>query len=617
MITKGFRGSALVLGALLILLAPACGGGAYRRAERLDTIEAWRAFLAEPSSDDEEIAFAHARIDTLAWARAKKAKSIEGYKRYLEEVPRAAHRLEAEEAMAKLRFARLQPDSSRPELEDYLRRHPEGARSDEVKARLVELLRQEALASGEIGRLERWSGDNPGAPGTDAVVAELDRLRFEAARAAGTTLALQAYLARFPRGQHREEAEILLAGRALRAAHFEGELERARKILASAPAAGRAQLAETDVRARYARALRRLDREALEALAAAGPEDDEPVPEEIARAAKDVLEQLGKGKAAKGLSADAAWLDAPHAGLGWPALEAALKDPDARRRWVGARALGYSRSTRALAPLIDLLEDRDLRVAASAADALQRLAESLDPLVRDVALTERLHAIEPKAASPERRATVAVLREAAGAGGILPRLRAAAEGGARLADLRLLELSDDPREKRVALGRLATALRERTSARLDRLEGALRGAAIEPADLRAARTALWLGRHLLEVQGRVGAAGEAPKWVADLEVQKARLEALLPRVEGRYRLSHPEFLDFDLDEGEARRAKEVELGIEALRRLRAAGGVACEALRWAAGAPHPALRAAAREPGPGAPACAPVSSAPVTPEAAP
>jgi formylglycine-generating enzyme required for sulfatase activity/serine/threonine protein kinase len=139
--------------------------------------------------------------DQDAWEQAVRTDSAAAFREYLKAFPRGRHAPAAREQLAlfdEAAWAEAEADGSLSAYERYLERFPDG--------RFV----IEATGRAEVARAAEAA-----AATAAAKAAERDRLAFEAARRLGSDAALDEYLARFPGGDHVDEALALKAGNAL------------------------------------------------------------------------------------------------------------------------------------------------------------------------------------------------------------------------------------------------------------------------------------------------------------------------------------------------------------------------------------------------------------------
>lgn len=591
----------LIASAFLVALlggATGCASG-FQGAARVDTPAAWRAFLESGQGSEGERDAARSRLDDLSYAKAHRAGTIAGYKRYLEAFPHGDH---AESAMAALEDLRFHAAVGTPgpwALEDFLSRYPSGPHSAAAKALLATRTRKAALASKDPARYRAWLERYPDAPGANVVRRALAQRAFVAASKAGTFLAFSHFVHTFPGDPHRAAADLALKALEIRAGVLAGKLVDARKVVESTgvPAAHATVAAALDG-ALLDRALRRLDRGALTALA------KRPDVGARAKAALDALD--ARRDHGRRLAAAALTLATPAPGLSEVAVREALASTDPRRRRVAVRALGYRRDPDDLRRLVDALGDEDLVVRLEAEAAIRRLARSLDPLVRDVAFAATLQHLRARAAGSRLRTAEGLVREAAGRPGARKALRDAATNDGRiLAPLRLVTLETDPERRWVALTQAASRITADIDDRLGQLDQArTRG----PVDVALLRQCEGLETVLRRVLARTAGVARARAHALDLEkVEKlpwvkgarrlaARLHRMLLDAEARARVADPTYVAFDVDEGAAGRATAAKRKLRAVEVLAGALGVpgVRAALVHASRSPLPKVAAAAR-----------------------
>jgi hypothetical protein len=601
------RALLIALGLGVALLVAGCSDP-FRDAAERDTAEAWRAYLAAEQGSETERSHAETRLEALMWEEAESLDSIASYRRYLEAFPRGRNAARAVARLESLRYERASAAGDLRSLEEFLARHPDGRHAPEARVRLAEVSRRSALESGSPEDLEAFLRRFPGADGQDAVEEALARIRFEEAVAEGTLAALERHLRRFPQGPHRAEAELLARGLRIRARILAGDLDAARRLIeGTGLPESRARLEAEAAAARLEIAALGLDLPEIRRLA-------ETALPPTAAEATEILRTLESRPDRAELEAAARRLVRPDPGLPPAAIEAGLRDRDARRRLVSVRALGHSGDPAAIGRLTTALEDRNLAVRAEAAAALRQLGASLPPVVRDVYFTEALIRYEGLAAEPHRIWMASVLLEAVG---LSERARDALRRAAEdpevvLARLRLAEIETEPHRVAVPLTGAALWLRDAVRSREEAVRGLGRsdaGASDDPAfDGSLLRQMRPLLDHLEAAVARASAEADAERrftWLPEVRQLQDEMTAVLADAEARARLLDPTWVDHDVDEGAGARAVAEAARVEAVRRLaEAAPDVPAvrRILERAAASPHPteaAVAAAARGSGEG------------------
>lgn len=359
----------LTLPAALLVLLAACLERPYHRAAQADTVDAYRAYLAE-HRHEAEADLARDRLAQLEFERARAAHSVVGYKRFLEEFPDSVQALKAQPLLETLRFNATRDAGTPQALRQFLADHPDGAHRSEAQRLLVEAERARAERSGATAELERFVANHPEDPARGAIEETLDRAAFDRA-AAGGPAQLYAYLKTHPAGAHRHRAQALLFEARIAGLLASGRLSEARAEIARSPLA--AQLPSLAAR-----------------LASAEEEEqvrssrDAAVRASLARSYLRSLDQLELG----------------------------LRDPDAQVRWEAADELGHHVDVRAIEPLLAALgSGRNPLVRERALASLSRVLSALPKEVARYEVATRVEALERTASSPELLLRLAVLHD--------------------------------------------------------------------------------------------------------------------------------------------------------------------------------------------------------------
>ena len=360
------------LKALLVFLSLcACASpDAWQRARAADTAEAYRAFLQQhPKADEVEAVLE--RLRALDFEEASHVQTALGWKRFLEahtegpEIRTAQARLEA------LRFAAASQRDTVEGWKLFLADHPDGAHAEEARARASASEAKLASASEDAATLEAIARAHAGdARGQQARI-RLDDQRYARASSAR---ALLSYLAEFPEGAHRLDAQAALLQLELEGLLASGEWDAAQAAWERSPLRPRltgfpALLAGAD----EARAL---------------------------LASRDVRVQRSL---------------VGHALRPTDELVAALSAVDPLDRWQAAEELGEVVSVRVLDPLLEAWRrGRNLVVRERAFGSLQRIIRAFPPRVAEHQLAVRLEAMRAQAVTPELQLGVATLLDLMG-----------------------------------------------------------------------------------------------------------------------------------------------------------------------------------------------------------
>ncbi len=362
-----------VLLALTVLFPLGCAApGAWQRARTADTAEAYRAYLAQHPKGEEAEA-AEERLRALEFEEASRIQTVLGWKRFLERYTEGPETSAARARLEGLRFAAASGRNSLDGWRLFLADHPEGAHAEQARARVQALEDALAAQANDAEILESLSRAHAGdARGQQARV-RLDSQRFAEASRSGAR-ALLAYLADFPEGQHRLEAQASLL-----------ELDLEGLLVSGASDAAQAAWARSPLKGNLPRW------SALWAQAEA---------ERAIRGSKELAVQRAL---------------AGHSLRPTEELLRALGAVDPLERWQAAEELGEVLSVHVLDPLLDTFRrGRNLVVRDRAFQSLQRVLEALPGPVAEHQLAVREAALRQQAATPELELALAVLQDLGG-----------------------------------------------------------------------------------------------------------------------------------------------------------------------------------------------------------
>ncbi|MCA2977973.1 MAG: HEAT repeat domain-containing protein [Myxococcaceae bacterium] len=341
---------------LLVALAVAASGcrdSAYRAASKVDSIAAWRQFVAQHPTD-EQLDAARARLAELEFAEARTVHTVVAYKRFLEAHPDSAQARAAKALLEALRFNAAREQGTAQALRQFIREHPEGVHRDEADALLRPLELKEVAKLDEPVMLARIAAQNPEDPRAAEVSSRLDEVAFSRATTAETQLA---YLRDFPAGAHRDEVKARLLSVQLDGLLVSGAIDEAAALAARSPLG--ASLGDWPARLAKARALAALE-------ATKDPLRRRALPGWTRRALPDVL--------------------------------ASLRAADPMDRWQAVAELGQFVSVKVLDPLLEQLRAaRHVLVRQAAFDGLRAVVRLLPRHVAEYELATRLEALAEKA----------------------------------------------------------------------------------------------------------------------------------------------------------------------------------------------------------------------------
>jgi hypothetical protein len=370
---------------VLLLLATGCPSAAYRRADSIDTADAWRAFLASHDGNAPEMDRARERLEELAWTAALTENTPRVFRVFLEDFPDSDRRDEAQARLAALRYNIAEKAGGEESLSNFLEDEPGGPLASNARSQLADIEYAAATRAKGPGPIELYLARYPAGPHLEEAQALEDERAFEAAAAKGS-LGLIGYVAGHPQGRHRADAE----GRIL-SARVEALIEEERFDEAQGVLRGTLVVPERQ----------RL----LDALDAAR--------RRAKLAALDAVEGLGKGELAT-LQQLAFQLARPDRATVAQAAER-LDDLDPAQRWRAATELGASGSIWALDPLLSAaVRSRFWKVRLAASHAAGELLAALPPMARQEEISRRVTELRPLVASAELSDELGLLEDAAG-----------------------------------------------------------------------------------------------------------------------------------------------------------------------------------------------------------
>ncbi|MEM6927534.1 MAG: hypothetical protein AAF602_11435 [Myxococcota bacterium] len=192
------------------LSTTACASREWRRAQDLNTGEAYRSFVAaRPESSRVELAMR--RAEDLDWVAARAADTASAYRAYLGAHPQGAHAPQAREKAASLSLAAAELEGTPEALTTFLVEFPGDPRKAEIEDRIEGLWHERAVREGTdeawgsyLVRYPsgRWAGDARTAR---------DEAAWTRTVTEDTRGAYERYVNRFDDGRHRLDALDWLA----------------------------------------------------------------------------------------------------------------------------------------------------------------------------------------------------------------------------------------------------------------------------------------------------------------------------------------------------------------------------------------------------------------------
>jgi hypothetical protein len=142
------------------------------------------------------------KLDNLYWEKAK-GGAAPALEEYLGQFPNGRHWAEAQEGLA---WDKAEASNTVQAFHDYQRQYPKGTHFDLAGQEIESMRVQEARTSEEEAILQSYLKDYPSGEHHDEIYKHLDDVVWNKTRKNELT-SLRAYLERFERGRHAEEAQ--------------------------------------------------------------------------------------------------------------------------------------------------------------------------------------------------------------------------------------------------------------------------------------------------------------------------------------------------------------------------------------------------------------------------
>lgn len=147
------------------------------------------------------------RIDSLAFAYAKKINTPEAYAYFIQRFPQARQQVEARELEQEVSFLEALKVNSPESFRQFLDRFPHAMRTEEAQTRYDRLIFQQATKNGTLAEYEQFSRHYPSSPFRTLA----DQKLFEARTANGTPDAFEQFIRTYPSNHFGPRALRILA----------------------------------------------------------------------------------------------------------------------------------------------------------------------------------------------------------------------------------------------------------------------------------------------------------------------------------------------------------------------------------------------------------------------
>ena len=198
---------------LLAVLLLACSPAQreWRRAKRVNTSEAYRAFIrADPTTPKR--AEAMERIERIDFDHAMTRDTSEAWGNYVAFHGSAPRAVEARSRLESARWKEAEEAHTRNGYDLYLASHPLGLHAEEARLRLDEVAWQEATTGGGKDDYARYLVRYRDGSHAEEARSRREEIIWQEAVTSDAPMAYRSYLERFPEGAHLAEARAAVEG---------------------------------------------------------------------------------------------------------------------------------------------------------------------------------------------------------------------------------------------------------------------------------------------------------------------------------------------------------------------------------------------------------------------
>ena len=165
------------------------------------------------SRSDFKIPAPLASEEQVAWDRAEKTQTVEGFEEFLRKYPNSARKDQVSSELQNLYWMRASSSGTIAAYRDYLTKYPsaQGQHFDAANGELDRLEWQSLQNSSDPAQISSFLSRHSKGPYHELAVDRLDDLAWNSAKAAGKVDALKGYLRDYSGGRHRDEANNEIA----------------------------------------------------------------------------------------------------------------------------------------------------------------------------------------------------------------------------------------------------------------------------------------------------------------------------------------------------------------------------------------------------------------------